>query len=117
MSEIRPPLAVRFPFDRCPGRLPEEIHNLNEDLFNPKPKAEWKPGETCWYYNRHDKMIHYAVVTSFDPETVMQSSHVFVADLDTEPGKEAMSPMLKTAEAFPSLEELESALYKLPGGN
>lgn len=101
MNENKP-MNVLYPYgdERA---YPTRIHDLNQDLHNPSPRDTWTNGDTCWYYNRHDKKIHFGVVT----DTYKDLKLLYVKDLAAESQPLCMDP----TEAFETKEQLIDAIF------
>lgn len=110
MAEITYPVPIQFPLELCDGKFPQKIHNMNNNLVNPFPFEDWKPGDTCWYYDKTDKCFHYGVVKEIDATAFGDSFHLFIYPLC---GESISTVLLSNKEAFPTLEDAKRAFFHL----
>lgn len=113
MDESMKPAPLQYPFGQYALEdLPRKMHDPSKDLVNPNPSANWTPGDTCWFYEPKGHAVHYAVVTDVEPPSPMHGVNLFVQMLDA-----PSSALLRCEEAFPTLQSLNMALYRLPRGH
>lgn len=104
--DVEKTIPIVYPYDMSKP-LPSRIHNLNQDLFNPKPYEDWMAGDTCLYYDRQSTSIKFAVVTSIE----QQDGSLYVRDLNR---AERNTALLKAKEAFRTKDEILQAIFGPP---